>query len=188
MKHPANREYYSYWDEKRAGAPAPERSDFEPGQVRHLLGDIFVAAYDIAARYPLRVAGTRMSALLGRDLKGQSLTGLFRAADRGEIEDILGVVAEETLPTIAGLVTRTGDGTPFHLEMLLLPFSPRSHTPLSLTGLLAPLSSLDGSDVYGGLGEFGITSWRHLREERKGPRELRKWSLIRGMTVYEGLR
>jgi len=188
MKHPANRDYYAYWDEQRAGAPAPERSDFEPGQVRHLLGDIFVAAYDIAARYPLRVAGTRMSALLGRDLKGHSLVSLFRSADRAEIEDILGIVAEETQPTVAGLVTRTATGAPFHLEMLLLPFSPRSHTPLSLTGLLAPLSAIEGTHIYGGLGELGITSWRHLRDERRGPRELRKWSLTRGLTVYEGLR
>jgi hypothetical protein len=188
MKHPANREYYSYWDETRAGAAAPERSNFEPGHVRHLLGDIFVAAYDAASDYPLRVAGTRMSALLGRDLKGQSFTKLFRTADRREIEDILGVVAEETLPTVAGLITRTTDGAPFHLELLLLPFNARSHTPLSLTGLLAPLSSLDGSNIYGGLSEFGITSWRHLRREHNRPRELRKWSIMRGLTVYEGLR
>ena len=67
MKHPANREFYSYWDEKRDGAPAPERSDLNPEQVRHLLGDIFVLSCDEAAGYPFRVAGTRMCALLGRD-------------------------------------------------------------------------------------------------------------------------
>lgn len=188
MKHPANRQYYSYWDEKRAGAAAPERSDFEPGDVRHLLGDIFVAACNAAAGYPLRVAGTRMSALLGRDLKGRSFTSLFRAAERREVEEILDIVAEEAEPTVAGLVTRTPDGAPFHLELLLLPFNARSHSPLSLTGLLAPLSSLESPNVYGGLGDFSITSWRHLRQESGGPRALRKWSIARGLTVYEGLR
>ncbi len=188
MKHPANREFYSYWDEKRAGAAAPERSDLEPEDVRHLLGDIFVLSYNAAAGHPFRVAGTRMCALIGSDLKGQSFTSLFHDNDRGDIEDILGVVAEETLATVAGITTQAPDGTRIHLELLLLPFSARSHTPVSLTGLLAPLGPVVGPQAYGSMKDFSITSWRHLGHERRGPRALRKWSIIRGLTVYEGLR
>jgi hypothetical protein len=188
MKHLANREFYSYWDEKRAGAAAPERSDLEPDHVRHLLGDIFVLSCDASAGYPFRVAGTRMCALLGRDLKGQSFTGLFRADDRGEMQDILGIVAEETLASVAGLAALAPDGTRVHLELLLLPFSTRSYTPVSLTGLLAPLDPVEGLHAHGGLSDLSLVSWRHLHRERRGPRALRKWSLIRGLTVYEGLR
>ena len=82
MKHPSTRAFYSYWDEKRAGARAPDRSEIEPGAVRALLGDIFVLSYDVASGYPFRVAGTRVCALLGRDVKEQSFTGLFAAASR----------------------------------------------------------------------------------------------------------
>ncbi len=188
MKHPANREFYSYWDQKRAGAAAPERSDLEPEHVRHLLGDIFVLSYDASAGYPFRVAGTRMCALLGRDLKGASFLDLFRDDDRVEIQDILGIVAEETQATVAGLTTHASDGTRVHLELLLLPFSARSHSPVSLTGLLAPLDPVEGLHVSGKLNDFSITSWRHLQQDRRGPRALRKWSVIRGLTVYEGLR
>ena len=188
MKHPSNREFYAYWDEKRAGALAPERSDLEPEQVRHLLGDIFVLSCDLAAGYPFRVAGTRMCALLGADLKGQRFTSLFRDADREDITDILGIVTEENQPTVAGLSAQAADGGRFHLELLLLPFSARSHSPVSLTGLLAPLSPIDGSHAYGNLKDFNLTSWRHLEQDRGRPRALRKWSLIRGLTVYEGLR
>ena len=188
MKHPSNREFYAYWDEKRAGALAPERSDLEPEQVRHLLGDIFVLSCDLAAGYPFRVAGTRMCALLGADLKGQRFTSLFRDADREDITDILGIVTEENQPTVAGLSAQAADGGRFHLELLLLPFSARSHSPVSLTGLLAPLSPIDGSQAYGSLKDFNLTSWRHLEQGRGRARALRKWSLIRGLTVYEGLR
>lgn len=188
MKHQANREFYAYWDEKRAGASAPERSDLEPEQVRHLLGDIFVLSYDAAAGYPLRVAGTRMCALLGFDLKGQSFLGLFHEYDRPEMQDLIGIVAEETLPTVVGLTAMTPDGARVHLELLLLPFSARSHTPVSLTGLLAPLNPGESTQIYGHLKNFSITSWRHLDKTLRGPRALRKWSLIRGLTVYEGLR
>ena len=49
MKHPSSREFFAYWDDKRAGARAPDRSEIEPGAVRELLGDIFVLSYDAAA-------------------------------------------------------------------------------------------------------------------------------------------
>ena len=129
-----------------------------------------------------------MCALLGEDLKGKSFVSLFREADRDEITDLLGIVSEETQPTVAGLTAVTPDGVRFHLELLLLPFSARSHSPVSLTGLLAPLTALDGVHAYGNLKDFSLTSWRHLEQDRGRPRALRKWSLIRGLTVYEGLR
>lgn len=188
MKHQATREFFSYWDEKRAGASAPERSDLEPGHVRHLLGDIFVLSYDASAGYPFRVAGTRLCALLGFDLKGRSFVSLFRDDDRQEMQDLIEIVAEETQPTVVGMTAMRADETRLHLELLLLPFSARSHTPVSLTGLLAPLNAVEDSQIYGGLKDFSLTSWRHLNKERQGPRALRKWSLVRGFTVYEGLR
>ena len=63
MKHPSNREFFAYWDQKRGDGRAPDRTDIEPGAVRGLLGDIFVLSYDASAGYPFRVAGTRVCAL-----------------------------------------------------------------------------------------------------------------------------
>src|SRR5205807_6068618 len=123
MKHPSSREFFAYWDNKRGSARAPERSDIEPGAVRELLGDIFVLSYDAAAGYPFRVAGTRVCALLGCDLKNRSFSMLFAPDARRDIENIIAVVAEETLPAIAGVTAATSDGSPAHLELLLLPFN-----------------------------------------------------------------
>src|SRR5665213_1420173 len=88
MKHPSNRAFFAYWDDKRGGARAPDRSEIEPGAVRQLLGDIFVLSYDAAAGYPFRVAGTRVCALLGRDVKDRSFSALFAAEGRREIEAV----------------------------------------------------------------------------------------------------
>ena len=77
MKHPSSREFFAYWDAKRGDARAPDRSEIDPGAVRELLGDIFVLSYDNEAGYPFRVAGTRVCALLGRDLKEPSFSALF---------------------------------------------------------------------------------------------------------------
>src|ERR1700733_14442658 len=118
MKHPSSREFFAYWDEKRAGARAPDRSDIEPEAVRELLGDIFVLSYDGAAGYPFRVAGTRVCALLGRDMKDRSFSALFGAQDRREIEDIIAGVAEEMLAAVVGIAATSEDGSPAHLELL----------------------------------------------------------------------
>lgn len=184
MKHPSNRQFFAYWDEKRGEARAPDRSDFKPDAVRELLGDIFVLACDEAERFPFRVAGTRLSALLGRDLKGQNFPELFAREGRREIEDIIGAVTEDMLPAVAGITAASDQGVA-HLELLLLPFNPRAHVPLSLTGLLAPFEN-----GHGRLRDFKLTSWRYIHppSERLVPRALRKLKLARGLMVYEGLR
>jgi hypothetical protein len=184
MKHPTSREFFAYWDKKRAGAPAPERSDIEPGAIRGLLGDVFVLSYDAAAGYPFRVAGTRVCALLGRDLKDRSFSALFAADARREIEDIIAVVSEEMIAAVAGITATCADGSTAHLELLLLPFNARANTPMSLTGLLAPFES-----EHKVLRDFKTTSYRYIGNQSKKlvPRALRKLSVARGFMVYEGL-
>jgi hypothetical protein len=185
MKHPSSREFFAYWDDKRGTGRAPDRSEIEPGAVRELLGDIFVLSYDHTAGYPFRVAGTRVCALIGGDLKDRSFSALFAHDGRREIEEIIAVVAEEMLAAVAGITAIAQDGTPAHLELLLLPFNNRAHTPISLTGLLAPFGAADGL-----LRDFKLTSWRYLGHPppRLVPRALRKLAIARGFMVYEGLR
>jgi hypothetical protein len=185
MKHPSSREFFAYWDGKRGSARAPDRSEIEPGAVRELLGDIFVLSYDPSAGYPFRVAGTRVCALLGCDQKGSSFSALFAPGSRREIEDIIGIVAEEMLAAVAGITAIAEDGSRVHLELLLLPFNNRAHTPLSLTGLLAPFGG-----GHQAIRDFDLTSWRYIGHppQRFGPRVLRKLAVARGFMVYEGLR
>jgi len=184
MKHPSCRDFFAYWDAKRGDARAPDRSEIQPDAVRDLLGDIFVLSYDNRAGYPFRVAGTRISALLGRDLKDASFSALFAPESRREIEELVSYVAEEMLAAIAGLTATAEDGTTAHLELLLLPFNNRAHAPISLTGVLAPFEH-----DLGAIRDFKVTSWRYLhRPQKLVPRALRKLAIARGFMVYEGLR
>jgi hypothetical protein len=184
MKHPSSRAFFAYWDKKRGAARAPDRSDIDPAAVRELLGDIFVLSCEPKLGFPFRVAGTRVCALAGRDLKDQSFATLFADASRHEIEEIATIVADETLGAIAGVTATREDGSKAHLELLLLPFNARPHTPISVTGVLAPFD-----DECGALGPFTVTSWRYLHQpEKLLPRAIRKLQIARGLMVYEGLR
>src|SRR4030088_2969503 len=182
MKHPSNGEFFAYWDEKRGSARAPERSEIEPGAVRELLGDIFVLSCDGAAGYPFRVAGTRLCALLGCDLKDRSFSALFAPDARREIEDIIAVVAEEMLAAVAGITAMSEDGSSAHLELLLLPFNARAHTPLCLTGSLAPFE-----DEHTVLRDLNATSWRYLAHPTAAKAGPARTAKAQARTLLDGL-
>ena len=184
MKHPSSREFFAYWNDKRGTARAPDRADIDPAAVRGLLGDIFVLSCEPQLGFPFRVAGTRVCALAGRDLKEQSFAALFEPQSRAEIEEITTIVADETLGAIAGLTGWRDDGTKAHLELLLLPFNARPHTPVSVTGVIAPFD-----DACGVVGNFSLSCLRYLHQpENLLPRAIRKLQIARGLMVYEGFR
>ncbi len=183
MKHLSTREFFAHWDQARGEALAPDRSDLTPEPVRHLLADVFVLGCEPADAYPFRIAGTRVCAMAGRDLKSVDFSELFKAAGKNEMIDLLGIVANDMLPTIAGITALAADGRSVPLELLLLPFSTRAHTPTSLTGLLVPFA-----DAPLPLTAFELTSWRHIHPPRLiSPRTIRRLNTLRGLTVYEGL-
>jgi len=116
MKHPSSRAFFAYWDNKRGAARAPDRADIDPAAVRGLLGDIFVLSCEPNLGFPFRVAGTRVCALAGCDLKDRSFAALFVDASRAEIEEIT---------TVRDVTSRTG-ALPRCLSMRAAPRSRRS--------------------------------------------------------------
>lgn len=187
MKHPASRDLFAYWNRQRGIQRAPYRRSIEPGAIRHVLADSFVLAYGGANGNSFRAAGTRLCALFGRDLVGESFVGLWDAPSRKAISDLMAAAALELRPTVAG-ITAVNDAGFFNLELLLLPFATRPHMPHRMTGLLAPLKEpAPGLTVNRGL---TLTSWRHLdlvsHPQAGEPRVLQRWALRPGVTLYQG--
>jgi hypothetical protein len=139
MKHAASRELYAYWDTRRGKRPAPERSEIEPGAIRQVLSDAFIVAVDGGAGHPFRLAGTRICALFGRELKSEPFIGLWAAASQPTIADLITILDQEHVGTVAGVTARNGDGEPVDLELLLLPLSSTRPSLARAIGILAPL-------------------------------------------------
>jgi hypothetical protein len=187
MKHPSTRELYDYWDKQRDGAPAPERSALEPAPIRHLIGDMFVVGCDQASRFPLRIAGTRICAMVGRDVKGEDFLDLFARASRRQVEDFLSIATEESLATIAGVTAFTDSLAPVYLELLLLPFAPSVLAPQSVTGSLVMLgvpAQLDHTPLR----DLSLTTWCHAGHRTLRQRTVHRFALAKGFMAYEGLR
>ncbi len=131
MKHPASRGLYAYWEERRGGRAAPERAEVEPSAIRQILSETFIVALDDSAGHPFRLAGTRLCALFGRELKGEFFLSLWAEPSRRSILGLLTILREELVGTVAGVTAEAADGGPIELELLLLPLAasrPKSRT------------------------------------------------------------
>jgi hypothetical protein len=187
MKHAASRELYAYWEEKRGSRPAPDRAEIDPGAIRGALSDTFILALDRGAVHPLRLAGTRVCALFGREIKGEPFLDLWDASSRGVVEGLVSILTEECTGTVAGVSARNEDGETIALELLLLPLGVRRSSFARAIGVLAPLEIpqwLGASPIaaltIGGRRHIGAALEKRLLPRFMAPRGRR------GLVVYEG--
>ena len=138
MKHPSTRELFDYWNKRRGTRPAPERNDIEPGAIRHVLGDTFMLTFDPRAGHPFRIAGTRVCAAFGHELKGAAFTEIWEPASRDLIRDVLATAATETVGVVAAASGRSCAGAALELELLVLPLAHRGGASTRILGALVP--------------------------------------------------
>ena len=153
MKHSSICELYDYWNERRGQRAAPERGDIEPGDIRGVLADTFILAFDASAGHPFRIAGTRVCALFGRELKSEAFAELWTAETRPLVRDLLTVVAHETTGAVAGARAANAEGAALDFELLMLPLYHRGRTDARVLGALVPIKAPDwlGTSTLGPL-------------------------------------
>src|SRR5262245_42878527 len=140
MKHASTRTLFDYWSQRRGVRQAPARSDIDPGDIRHVLGDTFMLAADFVEGIRFRLAGTRVCALFAREIKGEPFNSLWSEASREPLETLLAAVLSENVGVVAGVLGGTLDQTEAELELLLLPLALDGRTRIRALGALAPLT------------------------------------------------
>jgi hypothetical protein len=138
MKHSSIRELFDYWNTRRGTRPAPERGEIEPGAIRRVLADTFMLSFDPRSGHPFRIAGTRVCAAFGRELKGVAFTVLWAGASRDPVRDVLATVATESVGVVAGASGRSCEGGALELEFLVLPLAHRGGASARILGALVP--------------------------------------------------
>jgi len=138
MKHSSTRELFDYWNARRGTRPAPERGEIEPGAIRRVLADTFMLTFDPRSGHPFRIAGTRVCAAFGRELKAVAFTEIWAGASRNAIRDVLATVATESVGVVAGASGRSCDGARLDLEFLALPLAHRGGASARILGALVP--------------------------------------------------
>jgi hypothetical protein len=143
MRHRISRDLYAYWNALRGERPAPDRAEIDLGAIRGLLADSFVLETGADGVYPLRISGTRVDALWGRDRKGVCYTELWRPADRRNVAAGLASVVEDAAPLVAGVRVRAPGDACLELELLLLPLRHFGRSHARVMGALSPLHPAD---------------------------------------------
>lgn len=143
MRHQVSKDLFAYWHELKGARSAPDRSDIDPGKIRHLLADTFIIEVDADRAFPLRLSGTRVNALWLREQKGGSFLDLWSADDRQSVSAALSTVIEGVAPVVAGVKTRAEDNSRLDLELLLLPLRYFGKTHSRVLGALSPVCQPD---------------------------------------------
>ncbi len=121
MKHATSRVLYDYWNRVRGARAAPERSEMKPDAIRKILGDVFILETGGPDPHQVRLAGTQICTLLGRELRGRSFAEPFADDEQAEIYSLLDSSVRTATPVIAGVIGETEDKRLLGLELLLLP-------------------------------------------------------------------
>jgi len=121
---PALQRLYQDWDDRRRGREFPARSDFDPRELKYVLGNL--ALIDVLRdplRFRFRLHPTNMVARLGVDLTGKFIDEL---ADRHHFllaREHFTVVVETRLPAVRNRHGVKTDHQVWNCEILVLPLS-----------------------------------------------------------------
>lgn len=137
MRQDTSKELFQYWNRLRQGRAAPRRTGIEPADIKSLLADTLILERDVRGEPVFRLAGTRICAVFGQELKGFSFPSLWASRDRRVISRL----AESCLTNKAVVVlsfegiSRSDRRNPF--EMLLLPLDGGRDNPRALGAIVA---------------------------------------------------
>ncbi|MFW5641168.1 MAG: PAS domain-containing protein, partial [Roseicyclus sp.] len=100
VRDPALRSAIGYWDSLRGTRLVPPRMALDPAQMRPHLQNAAILEAPQPGTVRIRLAGARINALMGMEVRGMPLRALFDLADRGRITD----AAEEALAAPMALI------------------------------------------------------------------------------------
>lgn len=138
MKNAVTRDLYCYWDGLRDGLVVPDRAEVDPGAIRRVLADTFIVEVDADRAFPYRLAGSRLCALMGHELRGESFLDAFMGPDRVEMERLIDAVIVDSAAVVVGLEARSNQGHRLDLELLMMPLRHRSAANSRILGSIAP--------------------------------------------------
>lgn len=136
MRQKGSLELFQYWNRLRDGRSAPRRTEIEPADIKGLLADTFILERDSRGEAVFRLAGTRLCATFGRELKGFSFPSLWRPKDQRLIARLAYGVFQQKSVVVITFEGFTPSLRATRFEMLLLPLDGGIESPRSL-GILS---------------------------------------------------
>jgi hypothetical protein len=140
MRHKTTQTAFAHFNRIRGGNSAPLRTDIEPSELKSVLPDIFMLEMDRRGSPVFRLAGTRVCAILGRELRGAEFNILWHAPHGHKMKLAVEAVLANRAPVLVKVRSIADEEQAGELEMLLLPLSSRPGVVDRLYGSLADLT------------------------------------------------
>jgi hypothetical protein len=132
MKHSGSVDLFQYWDRLRAGRAAPRRTEIEPADIKSLLADTFILEQDSREEAIFRLAGTRLCAIFGRELKGFSFPSLWTDKDQRLVARLASSAFHPGNVVVITFQGTSTQGRQSAFELLLLPLDEVNESPRTL--------------------------------------------------------
>lgn len=137
MRHKATIALFQYWDRLRADRRAPHRAEIEPVDIKSLLADTFILENDRSGEAIFRLAGTRLCATYGKELKGSSFPLLWSPRDQRIISRHAASVFHHDSVVAIGFEGIGANGKSVEFEMVMLPLQGEGGNTRSLGAVTA---------------------------------------------------
>lgn len=140
MKQTQSVKLHKYWKELFDHSGTPERSQIEPMAIRDILGDTFILNLEEAGKVNYRLAGTRLCAIFGNELKGQDFCAPWRVEGQETITDIVNSAARDNSIAVFGSTAVSKCGRKLSIETLILPLLHNGQKEKRMLGVTTPIS------------------------------------------------
>lgn len=141
MKHGTNQALFEYWLRRRGARAVPLRRDIEPSDIHRLLPDTFILQCEGEQPAEFRIAGSRICALYGHELKGTPFADLWSGQERETVRASVAAMREEGLCTLIGWQARTATRETLRGETLMLPLGTDRQEMNRVLGTMVPMSA-----------------------------------------------
>ena len=121
MKQDGSIALFRYWNRLRGERGAPTRTEIEPSDIKTLLADTFILERDTRGEAVFRLAGTRLCATYGRELKGFSFPSMWLEKDQPLMARLACGVFESKTIVVVTFEGASRSGRSAAFEMLILP-------------------------------------------------------------------
>ncbi|WP_084811319.1 PAS domain-containing protein [Ensifer sp. BR816] len=133
-------ELFQYWNTVRGDRDLPRRDEIDPAHIRSLLPDLFILQRQANGDIGFRLAGTRVCALFGRELRDRKFADLWLDAEADGIARTADQVMTQCTPMLLYARGATEAGEELDVELLLSPLASADGTNDRLLGALSALS------------------------------------------------
>lgn len=120
---------WQYWERIRRANGAPMRRDVDPCALRAILPDLFILERENDGGIRFRLAGTRICAGFGRELRGTRFADLWSALQRRRVHDQIEDAMRYEAPIASELIGISRSGQTIAMDVTALPM--RSSGPAS---------------------------------------------------------